>query len=182
MSRIKSIASLTKSLEYATKRQAYYATIRPGKTTVEPNPKDLYIYTCSTYVIGATAAVLKIQACTKSIEEFTLAALGLKEGADPTAAGAARPPRGFRPAKVKGTVGADTPTVGTSPVSGRRIVKYSADSSGSAKANYTAPISGATDKAQRDAFQAVVVATASKFKTAGYGRLSFTPEYLPTSG
>lgn len=182
MGRIRSVAILTKELEYATARQTYYSTPRPGKTTVEPNPKDTYVYTCGTYILAGAPAVLKVQACTKSVEKFGLDALGLKDSSDTLAATAGRIPRGFRPAKVKGTIGADTPTVTTSPVSGRRVIKYSASSTGDAKANYTAPIGGVSDAAQRTAFQAVVEAVKAEFKVEGYGRLYFTPEYLPTSG
>ena len=182
MGRIRSLASLNKAVEYATARQAYYSTPRPGKTTVEPNPKDTYIYSCGTYIVAGTPVSLKLQACVQSVEKFGIDVLGLKAGDDPSGATAGRIPRGFRPAKVKGSIGADTPTVGTSPVSGRRVIKYTASSTGNAKANFTAPVSGISDAAQRTAFAAVVAANSAEFKTEGYGRLWFEPEYLPMSG
>ncbi|TYQ29968.1 hypothetical protein [Pseudanabaena sp. UWO310] len=181
MGRVKSVALLTKQLEFATARQTYYSTPRPGKTTVDPNPKDTVVYECSTYKVGAASVKLKLQASKSSIDKFGgLDALGLV-ATDPTAVLA---PKGFRPAKIKGTVGADTPTVRTSPVSGRRVVKYSAEASGDAKANFTAPIGGSTDVTQRTLFQSIVEAVAADFNAGegGYGRLWFTPEYLPTSG
>lgn len=181
MGRIRSVAALTKQLEFATARQTYYSTPRPGKTTVDPNPKDSVVYECSTYKVGAASVKVKIQASKSSIDKFGgLDALGLTE-TDPTAV---LVPRGFRPAKIRGTVGADTPTAATSPVSGRRVIKYSAEASGDAKANFTAPIGGASDATQRTLFAAIVEAVAADFKadTGGYGRLWFTPEYLPTSG
>ncbi|MFM7853013.1 MAG: hypothetical protein ACKO96_14135, partial [Flammeovirgaceae bacterium] len=109
-----------------------------------------------------------------------LDALGLTA----TDATAVLAPRGFRPAKIKGTVGAATPTAGVSPVSGRRVIKYSAEATGDAKANFTAPIGGTTDVTQRTLFNAIVEAVAADFNAGegGYGRLWFTPEYLPTSG
>lgn len=182
MGRIRSVALLTKELAYAEARKTYYETPRPGKTTVDPNPKDTYIYTCGTYVIAGVPVVLKIQASVSSVEEFGLDNLGLKDGTDLSAATAARVPRGFKPAKVRGSIGADAPVAAVSPVSGRRVIKYTASAAGAAKANFTAPIGGATDAAQRTAFAALVTAKAAAFKTAGYGRLSFVPEYLPTSG
>ena len=131
MGRIRSVARLTKELEFATARQTYYSTPRSGKTTVDKNPKDTVFYTCSTYKIGTTGAVLSIQAAAAAIAKFGMAGLGLLA----TSTGSARPPRGFKPAKVHGMIGSDTPTVAVSPVSGRRIVKYSAVSTGDAKAN-----------------------------------------------
>jgi hypothetical protein len=181
MGRIRSVAMLTKQLEYATARQTYYSTPRPGKTTVDPNPKDSVVYECSTYKVGAASVKLKLQASSSSIEKFGgIAALGLT-ASDATAV---LMPRGFRPAKIKGTIGATTPTVGVSPVSGRRVIKYSAEADGDAKANFTAPIGGATDITQRTLFAAIAEAVAAEFNTeaGGYGRLSFTPEYLPTTG
>ncbi len=181
MARIKSVAALTKQLEYATARQNYYSTPRPGKTTVDPNPKDSVVYECSTYKIGATSVKLKLQASSSSIEKFGgIAALGLT-ASDPTAV---LRPRGFRPAKIKGTIGAATPTVGISPVSGRRVIKYSAEATGDAKANFSAPIGGTSDVTQRTLFAAIIEAVEADFNAGegGYGRFSFTPEYLPTSG
>ncbi|WP_055075031.1 hypothetical protein [Pseudanabaena sp. 'Roaring Creek'] len=182
MGRIRSVAILTKELEYATNRQTYYSTPRPGKTTVDKNPKDIYIYTCASYKVGNANAVLKIQASVSGVEKFGMADLNLKDSKDASAATAARPPRGFRPAKVRGIIGADTPTASESKVSKRRVIKYNADSSGDARSTYTAPISGESDAAQRTSFNAIVEAKAAEFKTDGYGRLYFIPEYLPTSG
>lgn len=180
MGRIRSVARLTKELEFATARQTYYSTPRPGKTTVDKNPKDTVFYTCSTYKIGTTGAILSIQAAAAAIAKFGMTELGLLA----TAAGAARPPRGFRPAKVHSMIGSTAPTVGVSPVSGRRVIKYSAVSTGDAKANFTAPIGGATDDVQRGLFAALVTANETEFNAGpgGYGRFYFTPEYLPTSG
>jgi hypothetical protein len=182
MSRIRSVATLTKELEFATARQTYYSTPRAGKTTVEPNPKDIYIYTSSTYKIGNNNALLKLQASVASVEKFGLEALGLKEGSDTSAANAGRVPRGFKPAKVRGIIGADSPVARVSPVSGRRVIKYNAASTGNSRSSYTAPISAASDNAQRILFNSIVEAQATEFKTAGYGRLYFDPEFLPTSG
>ena len=78
MGRIRSLASLTKAVEYATARQTYYSTPRPGKTTVETNPKDTVIYVASSFKVGTAAANVQVQASAASIAKFgTLAALGL---------------------------------------------------------------------------------------------------------
>lgn len=186
MGRIRNIASLTKSLEYATARQTYYAnTSRPVKTTVEKNPKDTVVYISSTYKVGTGNASLIIQASAASIEKFGgVDALNLKAGTDTSAATAIRVPRGFRPAKIHGMVGTDTPTAKASPVSGRRVIKYSTSSTGASRANFTAPIgnTGSTANAQQLAFRTIAEAVATEFNTAaGYGRVWFTPEYFSVS-
>lgn len=185
MGRIRSLASLTKAVEYATARQAYYSTPRPGKTTIDPNPKDSYFYTCSNYKIGTAFAVLSVQASVSSVVAFGgVTALNLTDNTAPPKDGAGRPPRGIKLARIHGMIGADAPVVNTSPVSGRRVVKYSASSTGGAKANFTAPLgnAGAAAVTPQSTFDAIVTAKAAGFKTNGYGRLWFTPEYLPISG
>ncbi|MFM7858077.1 MAG: hypothetical protein ACKPCM_19900, partial [Pseudanabaena sp.] len=70
MGRVRSVASLTKALEYATARQTYYSTPRPGKTTVDPNPKDTVIYECSSYKVGTASVKLKLQASKSSSDKL----------------------------------------------------------------------------------------------------------------
>jgi hypothetical protein len=185
MGRIRSVALLTRELAYAEARKTYYETPRAGKTTVEPNPKDLVLYTSSSYKIGTASAVLKIQASSAAIAKFGgVDALGLLASDDTAAATALRIPRGFKPAKISGIIGATTPQAAVSPVSGRRVIRYGATATGAARSSFTAPIGGATDNAQRALFVLIAEAESAAFNAGegGYGRFSFTPEYLPTSG
>jgi hypothetical protein len=127
---------------------------------------------------------LQLQASSSSIAKFGgLEELGLQESSSMAGGTAARKPVGFKPAMICGMVGATTPVEAVSPISGRRVIRYSAGAGGSAKANFAAPISGATDTTQRTLFSAIVEAKAAAFNAGegGYGRLWFTPEYLSTS-
>jgi hypothetical protein len=175
MARIKSVAQIQKALTYAQARATYYAnTTRPVKDTVDVDPKDVYVYTSQNLKVGTTAALYRVQASVAAVTKFgDLTGTGLLAK---DTAGAGNKPRGFIPAQIHGTVGADTPTVGTSPVSGRRTVKYTAEATGDARASYTSPITTIA------LFEAAATALASEFKTDGYGRIWYTPEKFTISG
>lgn len=181
-----SIAVLERELEYARKREAYLKrTDRPVKPTVDPRPKVLVGYRSSLITLTATSALLKFQASQPSIAFFGgVTPLGLFANTGAALDDATPPPRGFKPATIKATVGDATPTVRTAAGSGRRYINYAANAAGNAQAHYSAPISKAdtsvTSDEQQDA--ATLRATAIAGALGGeYGRVSFVPERFTQS-
>ncbi len=180
MGRIMPVYLVQRQLEYAQKRAAYYGrTDRPVSTTRVAQPRTLVGYKPLFYKVGTAFPLLKFQASEASVNYFTLAGLGLTQtAADIDTAN--DPPRGFKPSLVKLMEGTATPTVAASPVSGRRVIKYSAGTAGTAQAHYQAPISaGAADTTPTiDEVKAKVAAikTAKASVIGTYGRLYFIPE------
>lgn len=185
MGRITPVWKLQRELEYAQKRQAYLnnTTARPIKPTVDARPKKIVGYRSSLIKLGATGALVEINASSAAITKFgNEAALGLLAAGASGMEDAIKEPKGFKPAMIHGLVGATSPTVATAAGSGRRYIKYGANSAGNSQASFSAPISGGTttptyaeiaDKAKQ-----VATAKAAEFQATatGYGRLWFTAE------
>lgn len=186
-----SIAILERELEYARKRQAYLSrTDRPVKATVDKRPKILVGYKSSLAIIGAASISYKVPVVESSLAFIAgaadnFAALGLIAPTDtPNFSLAQIKPKALKPAMIKVVVGDPTPTVKTAAGSGRRYVKYSANSAGDAQSSYSAPVSKVdtliTPVEQRTA--AVARITAIKGKLGGsYGRAYFVPESFTQS-
>lgn len=181
-----SVAVLERELEFARKREAYLKrTDRPVKQTVDPRPKTIVGYRSSLLQTSSASQFFKVQASLPSLVFFgNQAALGLTPNTGNNLADASLPPRGFKPAMLKATVGDTTPTVRTAKGSGRRYINYAANAQGNAQAHYSAPISKVdtivSPEEQQDA--AVVRATAINGQLGGdYGRVYFEPERFTQS-
>lgn len=175
MARIPSVASLTKRLAekklYDTNlkiRQAQSLTdqnSRVGKGQKNPTDPFKYksIFTSQDMILNASRAAVAFFG--------DMAALGL---AAPDAS--PRLARGFKPAKVRATIGREGGGVEkTADLSKRRYLKYSIDAiTESARGTYTAPISGDSVATLKTKYQAIV--TAKKVVLKEYGRISFIPE------
>ena len=179
------IWKIQRELKYAQAREAYYAdTTRPIKSTVDAQPRTLAVYRSSVQRIGGAAVDYRVNISQKASTFFGgLTALGL---IDPATAPEALPkPSNFKPATVKAMVGDATPTPkeaynGT----GRRYIKYSANTAGEAQSHYQSPISGtgATPTWDDVVTKFNAISTAKGGGLGVYGRLYLEPETFSLSG
>lgn len=169
MARIPSVASLQRRLTEAKTREANLktrqATAVPKVGSGQSNPTDSYKYES---IFTDTAFVIK--ASRPAITFFGgIAALGLvAPDASPGL------PRGFKPSKIRATLGKATPVPKTAELSKRKYLKYSKDADNDTRATYTAPISGNTVLALQNAYKAILLA--KKDDVGEYGRIAFIPE------
>lgn len=187
---VKKIWQIQKELEYAQAREAYYSNPnRPVKTTVDPQPRTLAVYRSVFQRAGGAAVDYRVNLSQAALTFFggpeagALAALGLLAI---TASPEAIPKSGgFKPSLIKAMVGDATPTShrafgGT----GRRVIDYSANTTGTAQAHYQAPIAGGDTTPTWDEtvtkFNAIV--TAKKPVLGTYGRIYLQPEQFSLSG
>ena len=188
MARI-SIAVLERELEYARKREAYLrsTTARPVKLTVDKRPKTLVGYRSSLIEVGVGTALIKIQASAPSLLFFGGATpLGLIENSTTNLDLAIPSPRNFKPAQIRVTVGDTTPSVKTAKGSGRRYIKYSANSAGEAQSAYSSPVckNDAANTPDEQQTQAETLAGSAVIKAklgSEYGRVYFVPEKFTSS-
>lgn len=189
MGRITPAWKLQKELELAQKRETFLRrTDRPVKATVDRRQRTLVGYRSSLIKVGANNPIIRIQASAAAVARFgNETALGLYPSSDELLDTAIDEPKSFKPAMIRGVVGITAPTVATAQGSGRRYIRYAANSTGQAQSSFAAPISkreaSVTPLEQRDAASDVATAVAASFNATdnGYGRLWFTAEeYIDT--
>jgi len=183
MARRKTIEQLTKQLEYANRRKAFFLT-NPQKTTYDKNPKSQFGYYSALIKQGTANALMKVQVGDAAVTAFG-GASALKLVL-PTAEGfnlAIPLPRGFRPSKIHAVFGDVTPTKVTAKTSGRKYVKYNRTSTGEQQSSYTSVVNGTgtTVTITEQQATAAAIATAIKSQLTVYGRLTFEPEYYGSS-
>ena len=182
---VKPIWQIQRELQYAQARENYYSdTTRPIKTTVDPVPRGLAVYRSVFQRAGGAAVDYRVNYSEKAFTYFGgLGALGLIDVA--TSPEALPKPSNFTPSMVKAMVGDATPTaVRAYNGTGRRYIKYSAGTTGSAQSHYQAPIAGTGATPTWDdvvtKFNAIV--TARKPALGSYGRIYLEPESFSISG
>lgn len=169
MARIPSVASLQRRLTEAKTRES---NLKTRQTTAEPkvgsgqsNPTDSYkyesIFTDTAFVIKASRPAVVFFG---GIGALNLAAPDASPGL----------PRGFKPSKIRATLGKASPVPTTAELSRRRYLKYSKDADNDTRATFTAPISGNTVLALQNAYKAILLA--KRDDVGEYGRISFIPE------
>lgn len=174
---------IQRQLEYAQKRQTYYAsTTRPVKGTRDASPRQLVSYIPLFLKVGTTYPKIKLNASEGAVTEFGLTALGLSTAAADLA-DSQNAPRGFKPSRVHLTKGDATPTVQTAAGSGRRYIKYSASTSGTTQAHYSAPVSAnnATPTVDEIETKVAAIGTAKAGVIGDYGRLWLELERYPST-
>jgi len=173
MSRVPSIAELTRRLNAAKARDAALKTRQQSNTGQnvgkgQPRPSESVkyksIFTDQDFLVTAPSAGIRFFG--------GLAALGL-------AAPDASPgiPRGFKTAKIKATIGRDDNkgVAKTATLSNRNYLKYTVDANAAGtRGSYSAPVSADTVANLKSKVQAVMVAKKDDVKE--YGRIWFEPE------
>lgn len=184
MGRMKPIYQIQKELEYAQKRAAYLTrTDRPVKQTVDKRIKTLVGYASALVKIGTTNALIALQVPQDALTKFGgELSLGLVVATGTALDGSIKEPKGFKPAQVHGLVGTSTPTVAIAKTTGRRYIKYGANSAGSAQATFSCAVSSGDTTPLESEQRAKAATVAASVKTVfnadadGYGRLWFTSE------
>ena len=174
------IWKIQRELAYAQAREAYYNnTNRPVKTTVDATPRIPVVYYSLFLKQGAANLAFKLFASQKAVTEFgTPTALGLSVDATDLAT-AENPTRGFKPSMIHMMRGDGTPTaVRAFNGTGRRYVRYSASTTGTAQAHFSAPIGGgdATPTVAAVETKVGTVTEAKKNAIGAYGRIWFEIE------
>jgi hypothetical protein len=169
----KPIWMIQRELEAAQARAAYYSGARPVKETRDAQPRKKVVYKPLFYKVGTAYPPLLLDASVAAVAKFGAANLGLDETAA-AIADAGRSPRNFKPSAMKLVVGDATPTIkrafnGT----GRRYIKYSGNTAGSAQSSFSAPIScgDATPTLAQLETKAAAIKTAQAAGIGVYGRL-----------
>lgn len=176
MGRMKPIWQIEDQLENAKKREAYLKAkaTRPIKQTRDAQPRVALVYTTFSYKVGSVFPEIIIQASQKSVNFFGGAAtLGLLNTPADLAEASAKP-KGFKPTIIKAMVGDPTPTVSRAyGGTGRRVVKYSAATTGDAQAHYQAPLSCGNQTPTNTELETKVAAikAAKQAQLGEYGRL-----------
>ena len=169
MARIPSVASLQRRLTEAKTRDAALktrqATAEPKVGTGQANPTDSYkyesIFTDTSFIIKASRPAVTFFG---GIAPLGLVAPDASPGL----------PRGFKPSKIRATIGNAKPEPKTAELSKRRYLKYSKDASTNTRATFTSPISSNTIAGLQAAYKAIL--TAKKDDVGEYGRIAFIPE------
>lgn len=178
MSRSPSIAELTRRLNAAKARDTALKARQQantgqnlGKGQARPSETVKYksIFTSQDFTLNTPKAGITFFAGNLN----NLAALGLA-----AADASPRIARGFRPAKIKATIGREDnkghPTE-SKLVKGHHYLKYSVDAGqNGVRSSYSAPISGDSTAALKSRFTAI--ANSKKDNVKEYGRIWFEPE------
>lgn len=182
MGRVQSAAVLERKAALAKAREAYRKT-RPTNTTttVRKRQTDAYVY--SSYMLvdstGSSERML-VQASTASVTKFGGAGALLLVDPNSVTTTIGRKPKGFTPSQVHAMVATATPTASVSPW-GSRVIKYSATTTGTAQAYFTAPISGdlnATYTEVATRARATYTAIKGSLGPAEYHRFWLSPEKM----
>lgn len=178
-------AQLDRRQKLALARENYYKN-RPASTltTVKKREVKSLVYASQGFLDGADSILYRVPCSTAALTFFNgLVGLGLRNPeavSDPIAA----KPRGFKPSQVSAMVATATPTPSISPW-GTRVIKYSAPTTGTAQAHYTAPISGidplVTFAEINDKATALFTAIKSKLGDLDYARFYLSPEQFNIS-
>jgi hypothetical protein len=182
MGRIQSAAVLERRAALAKAREAYRKT-RPTSTTTTVKKRQLDAYVYSSYMLtdatGSSERML-VQASTASVTKFGGAGALLLIDPNSVTTTIGRKPKGFTPAQVHAMVSTATPTASVSPW-GTRVIKYSATTTGTSQAHFSAPISGdlnATYTEVATRARGIYTAIKGSLGPAEYHRFWLSPEQM----
>jgi hypothetical protein len=180
MGRRRTGAQIQRQATLAIARENYYRN-RPASTLTTVRKRELEAYVYSSYSrVDSTgnSERLLIQASKASVTKFggAVALLLVDPASITTTIG--KKEKGFTPAQVHAMVATATPTASVSPW-GTRVIKYSAATTGTSQAHYSAPISGdlnATFAEVSTRAKTVYTAIRGSLGPAEYHRFWFSPE------
>jgi hypothetical protein len=182
MGRIQSAAVLERKAALAKARELYYKN-RPASTVTTVKKRELDAYVYASYMLadatGESERML-VQASTAAVTKFGGATALLLVDPSTLTTTISRKPKGFTPAQVHAMEATGTPSAKVSPW-GTRVIKYSAATTGTSQAHFSAPISGDTTGTFKEiATRANTIYTAIKgsLGDAQYHRFWLSPEML----
>ncbi|HEY9660515.1 MAG TPA: hypothetical protein V6C65_18835 [Allocoleopsis sp.] len=188
MSRRKSVAELTRQLEYARLIEAAQAAPVERDISIPPNkrPKVPVDYEPSSPFLDLTTVFL-VQASGAALADIdgqspanAMAVLYLSPG---SAAGST-PPKGFKYNSINWTYGQTTPTLIRAQITNRPYIRYTRGARGDTNQHsFKAPINIGRDTtvATKINNAMTAIAGADNAKITQYGRISFEPERVPLS-
>ena len=188
MGRRKSVAELTRQLEYARLLEAARAAPVDRDISIPPSkrPKVPVDYEPSSSFLDATISFL-VQASGAALKDIsgedTAAALAILHLSPGSAAGST-PPKGFRYNSINWTYGQTTPALIRAEVTNRPYIRYTRGTRGDANQHsFKAPINIGRDTTSASKINAAMtaIAGADNAKITAYGRISFEPERVPLS-
>jgi hypothetical protein len=182
MGRRKTAAQISRHAALVLARENYYRN-KPASTVTTVRKRSLEAYVYSSYMLVDSTGVserLLVQASSLSVAKFGGAsALLLVDPASITTT-IGKKPKAFTPAQVHAMTATTTPTASVSPW-GTRVIKYSAATTGTSQAHFSAPISGdlnATFAEVATRARTVYAAIKGQLGPAEYHRFWFSPEQL----
>jgi hypothetical protein len=184
MGRIKSAAQKLREANFAKARETAIAARVPSTSgTVRPRKTRQFVYRSYSLKAGATQQLLSLSASDAAVDFFGQNNLGLQlptAVTDPVIA----KPDGFKPAMLNAMVGSATPTASVSPW-GTRVIKYSAATTGTSQAHYSAAICILSGTATFDAVDAQATGLFNSIRTKlgnlDYARFYVMPEEFTIS-
>lgn len=182
MGRRLTAAQLARRAKQALDRENYYKDKLPSTlTTVKKRELEAYIY--SSYMFtdstGDSDRML-VQASTASVTKFGGATALLLVNPNTLTTTTGKKPKEFTPAQVHAMEGTTTPTASTTAWK-TRVIKYSAATTGTSQAHFSAPISGdlnATFSEVSARARTIYTAIKGSLGPEEYHRFWFTPEQM----